>query len=734
MWTVINGFDMTQNIVGYDGQSLIKITQNANDPLPKADFIVDDPTSSIALATQQEVIVFDENAASPYGGTMIPAHNIARNPNFINHGYWPSNGNLASACLTISGNAVNIVFNNATYSGSPSTSYAQVQQNTIIDLVHPGQQYMFSVYVTCTGTVTNANAIIRLDWLDMFGNVITQNGGPNTYFVPQIGTNRVNVYGTAPSGAYGAQLDLGAQVTSATNALNLTYTQAQFEPMWFVAEGVSYPTSFMSYMQSDSIQMPDGSASRACRIFAGYVNDTQAEYRGNFRTWTVSCSGSQAILDETGLYNNDLQYQYDDQIIAAVMNTGMYTNLLATGQPNAFLPNTIVRGVEIDEASFADQTFREVLNYLIDNSNYTYFVDPYYYLHYCPQLYAQAQFSLSDNPDNLTTFAPLDYKVEVDGTQIKNRVKVTGADYLNPPRTDYFSGNGSNRVFAPTYQPHTSFSLTVGGASKVLGLATLIPGFTSGGTVPSGYDAVYDKAMQELTFATAPASGTNNIAWQYDYQAPVAVIVEDIGSITAVGRAFDTKVNDSSLNTATQCKSRGLAELAKWVNPKVSITCSLAWPLYNGAMFQLPSVGSTIYLTSTHDSYSNMPFTIQQMDIEHRGGGTSILTLTLGSYLLNFVDHARNTHKAVNRSRYPSGAAISQSTDLVMQDIFYMLDILATIIAAGTTDITTYSEVINFGAISALSDTTTYSDSFKTPTTTTTSVYGTAVYGQNGYF
>lgn len=654
MWTVINSFDRTAQV-----QRDIAIQASATDPLARLDFTLKDPGSHITLQEVQEVLVFDENTKNLDGTTAIPAYNAVINVFLANTGggptqvpgAWSTSGtNLSLFAWTDDhlGNR-NVVM---TFSNSAVGS-GLAYQNVLAGNVQPGQSYMFSCNVTGGGTITNIQSLVELIWLDSSLSPISTLQDVRT---PPTSTTRIAVSGVAPSNAYAIQVVFGGQSTNATNSGTITFDTPQCEPMWFASsQGISYPTPPCNAGDANSTVLPDGSSTRTCRVFAGYIDDLYDEYAGVNRTWTVSCAGPGSVLENQNLISINYSVPtYDDVIINNILST-YYVNILSSGSPRQQAPPTTVqRGALMDSLSINDGTFREILNGLADTSGYIFYVDNYYYLRYQPLYWDVTPITISDSPDYITSYPPQDYKLQRDATAIKSRVKVVGGKFLAPAIPDTFSGDGTTKVFNLSFQPYNiAGNVTVGGSgvkTGIKGVNTLNVG---------GYLALVDKGGQTLTFQNAPAAGTNNIVLTYTYEAPVAVVVQSLDSYAKYKRWFDSKVNDSTLTSLKAATNRGLSELTKYAFARPILTLKLQRLIYPG---------TTVLFTSSHDGYTSQPFTVQTMRITTLGGGIYIYEYQCGFYNPTFVDHLRNVHKALNRSQTTANVTAAVQTDLVSSD------------------------------------------------------------------
>ena len=438
MFFTINGYDQTLN-VPYDNNFF----RNAlGDPAPRAEFDVWDQGGQLSIDTEQEIIIWDERSV----GNLVPSMNFLLNPLLTSSANWT---NTPNPPITYGSNGASM-----TYSNSP-TGYAFVTQSPPYGYVRPGQQYMLSVYIQATSPV-NIQSRIHMHFQDASLNFL--GSAIEDIRTPPTTQTRISISGTAPAGAYIAAIEFGGQATSTTNSGTINFSAIQFEPMWFVSEGVSYPTPDCNPGRADCATMPDGTTSRACRVFAGVIDDYQVSWEGKKRNWHLFCAGSQCLLDD-GMINGTYSAQYDDQILTSVITNNFTTTAfgitftrISTNAPNNLAPSPIVRAVLMDSQNYTDNSLREVLNGLSDSSQSMFGIDPYYRLFYNPAFYNAAPFGLSQNPDNVSTFPIYEYLLEKDATQRKRKVKVIGGNSGSTPQvSQVLDQNATNVPVAPAY-------------------------------------------------------------------------------------------------------------------------------------------------------------------------------------------------------------------------------------------------------------------------------------------
>jgi hypothetical protein len=662
MLVVVDG--KFQPTVPYD---TIQIAATLADALPRVDFDIWDQGGQMFFDVDQEVIVWNENAPPINGGATPspPSQNYLINPQWA---FGAANWNDASL-----GHITYPATNAVLSFGNIAVFSYYIWQTTLKGYAHPGVQYMLSVYAL-EASLVNGNAFIAIQFQDAANNVL----GSTTYntFTPTTSNTRYNVSATAPANTMFIVAQVGGNATNSTNSGTITFSSVQLEPMWFVTERISYPTPDLNTSQVSVYLLPDNTCSRYARFFAGFIDDVQWEWDGKLKIWHISCAGAQAIL-ENGLINGVYTAQYDDQILSSVVNT-YFNTVIALTAPNNFAPSPVVRGVLMDDQNYTDNTFREVVNGLTDSSGYMGYMDPYYRLFYNPSFYNVASFALSDTiwPASVygagsygvgpygvassSTSPYYDYSGEKDATQRKRRIKIIGGHFDNAAITDLFSGNGSNTVFSPLSQyPKTITSVSVGGTQYKTGTKGRDT-FNSG-----GFAALVDKVNKTLTFSSAPATGTNNIAITYTYEAMVVTQVLDQDAKNAplapayAVPTYDSKVNDTNLISTTTANTRGLAEVSKFGSPLTIIRCKSQ---------QYAPIGFIIYFTATLDNIINQPYVVQQVTGRYLGNGINEFEYQLGYYQPTLLDHIHNANKALNRSPTTANVNTILQVDLAVRE------------------------------------------------------------------
>lgn len=689
VWVTVNNQDQTNNIHFTNAE----LDMALSDPLPTFTFELIDVNSTIALDFNQNVMIWDENAAPDHtvSGRIVqtvPTLNLVQDPLFSNGTTSYVIGGVNSAIASITGGFATFTFSNTTGAGIGNDG--NVKQKTAslaLGYITPGQAYMFSVYVQGFSTPTNIQYYFQINWLDANFNVLSSTA--STPAAPPGTQTQVNVQGTAPANAVYAQAQMGAFTTvSGTNSGTIKIGSIMIEPVWFPNRAlgnnqpVSYPSPDCNFSQVTTFMMPDQTYARRNRIFNGYIANLEASYEGKKRTWAIQCRSKGDVIENGGV-NTPINASYSgvtDAFIIDDIITTYFSGILSHGQANSSQPTTtLVTGTTIDSISFVDQTFREVLNNICDITGFAHHIDPYMYVRYHPIPYDYTSFNLlsdpAHQPDNVTTFAPQEYTYIKDGTQIKNSVKVVGGQVQTTVQ-EQFSGNGTNKVFTLANTPVAVTAITIGGSAFAPTAANKIgiQGQDTNGT--GGVVALMDATTKKVTFNSAPASGTNNVVITYTQNRPVSVLIEENTSIGAYGRRFVAKITDTNLASNTAAKTRGEAELAQWAYPVQNITFKLSSEM--GANWQpinmLIMPGTTILFTSTLDNLSNQPFVIQTVKVTSAGSGVNLYEYEAGVYRPKMLDIHRNLQKAVARNNNTGATTTIQVVYEVLRDNMLYLD------------------------------------------------------------
>jgi hypothetical protein len=674
MWTTIGMRDVT-NVIAPDSEDNgsqqgggISHSASLNDPASTWNCVVDDMDQTLNIQNIEPIIVWDETQPPLAGVPTVPSMNFALNPLLVDNGGhtalvdWLEGGTLPAAVWDYSVSQAPKL----TLANNTNAQYTLQTQTLGLGYVVAGQEYMLSIYMTGSGTIAGWQTLLELTFFDIDQNSLS----PVTIDqrTPLLGQHHLSIAAVAPAGAVSAELAFGGITTSGTNSGAVTFGSIQFEPMWFTDKGVSYPTPDCNFSQVNSVVLPDGTTSRKCRLFAGYVENHVNVYVGGERHTAIQCASSSKLLETAGLISASYTNTQDTTILADALSqlpaNAPIIGQLSIGQQNQFSPtSTLIAGVLVDSISFNDATMREVCNGVSAQSSSLFYVDPYYYLWYVPPSFVGTVVELSDTPDNVNSFSYDTFSVEYDSTNPMNYCRVKGTKQQAAAITDTFSGNGSTTVFNLSEPPFTTHTVTVGGTAQRTGIDG-VDNAKFG--VNLTFKALINKQAQTIKFATAPASGTNNVVVTYTYEDQVIADVLAADAIAEQRMQFWGLVSDSNITSTVAAKHRGLTELQDYAEPRIILTLS-SLGMY------LP-VGSLILFTCAFEGFSRTPFVVQTIDANPLGAGLYHWNYTAGVYQPTVLDHLRNVGKAIKKTPTTANVVVISSIDVALFDSVHLDD------------------------------------------------------------
>lgn len=265
-----------------------------------------------------------------------------------------------------------------------------------------------------------------------------------------------------------------------------------------------------------------------------------------------------------GVWQNNMWVVYDDTLLVqTIVGEVLPEYDVTTYVEAAHLP--------IPKVVFSRRSLRDVLNTICEYSGCSWYVDYDKKLHYFSSEAASAPFSLSDTPDDVTTFgfAHNSLSVDLDGDDIRNRVYVYGGMERQPWVTEIYDASGTTTVFPTAYKASTGVrawlwqgayysyypSGTLGGLPQDLGTTNW---------------ALYDYANGVMVFDVAPSAGTKGVMLDYAYDLPVTVRRTSSSSYTKFGNTwFDYTVYDQSITSKPAGVAKADAILAEYENERV---------------------------------------------------------------------------------------------------------------------------------------------------------------------
>jgi hypothetical protein len=616
MLVTINGFSRQPDM------ETLHISNAISNPVPTADFELEDTGSQISINCLDEVVIIDESA---YGWPIFNVgHNLLVDPVFAN-GSASYTVNALTGVTPTYGYPLTIAYTNATVG---TFTLSQITQTR---LIWPNQQYMLSCNITIGTPLVGSRTVISMQWLDAAQAVISTASSAN--ITSTSGMQRFNVSGTAPSTAKFVKVRIQVFTSNATNSGTCQYQDLQLEPMTFINDGLSYPSKAINTNQPNVTILPNSTNVRQFRLFGGYVTKRTASYDGPNRVWKIECSGYGWLLAGTNV-SGTYKQQNASTIVTSIIDTYLVGKITHNNVP-------FIGGAFIDQISWDDTPIKDAFQTLADSSGqFFWYVDAYGNDWFHHVGFYGSKYNLSTSPDNIYTFPFYEDDFTQEASQFANDIKVVGGTYHAGPITDSWTGDGVTTVFPLTQSPFAFTTFTMGGVAKKVGI--------DGVDASATFDALVNKTSKQITFTVAPGVGViSNLSYTYDTQAVTESIdpqsVFDYGGLT-----MKKVITDSSLTTLKVSAKRGLAELSQYSRPR---------PSANLKTQQYFQIGKTVQITHQYEGLTQAPYIVQQVDIIYKGTDARTLlpiheySLQLGALNPDLVNFFLHFHKNVNRGQ-----------------------------------------------------------------------------------
>jgi len=205
-----------------------------------------------------------------------------------------------------------------------------------------------------------------------------------------------------------------------------------------------------------------------------------------------------------------------------------------------------------------------------------------------------------------------DVRIEDDGyddTEVVNDLTVLGQNLMYST-IDTFNGNNSDTVFTLDNNP-VVVKVSVGGVEK---------------TPEEDYD--FDTMARTITFATAPATGSNNISVEYDFERPLYIRGVRETSITTYGR-HAKKLNLPWIST----KADGIRFVQSYLNRYKDISRKVK--VESGRLLNSLQENDIVHLTNTQKAIDD-DFVIKSIQWTYPQLKT---TVEVGEYYFDFFEY-----------------------------------------------------------------------------------------------
>lgn len=529
--------------------------------------------------------------------------------------------------------------------------YYVLQQYTLAGQIVPGQQYLLSAYWTWGSPDNNTKGFVQIDWYDASKTHISN----AFFFGPAPGVTpltRYQIASTAPASATYAQVSIGIQTLSNTNAATVTIENVMLEPMWF--SDISYPTPFAGPNQPNCQQLGNsGLWVRQYRKFGGLVNHVlYKNYHGNVRTIQVSAVGFAWLMSLVNAADT----------FAANLDSAIFKSLLSTYFGSLFNTSQIVDGVTISNLFCNWDDLRTIFDGLAAQAAYFWTVDSYWSALYQPPGYTALPFSLicdnSVTPNMSTTYPAFNFQAEMDYTQPGSNILVIGG-----------TPAGTTLTAALTSGTHyTSLSVVALQEALPANLICSLSG-TQGITLSADANAG-DTTINIFNFLalTDYAKGSSIspqplCARVLDPAAIQTVKQNNLYSQGLVTSLLMRKINDTTLQSLPDCNQRGLAELIQYDAERY---------IYHLTTNVELIAGQSVPVTSNTDNLSATTLLVQQVTATWKGVDGTMTDVWEYAADLGAVNRAASTilsHIFRRTNTNSSSPAIIQTSLVAMERI-----------------------------------------------------------------
>lgn len=283
----------------------------------------------------------------------------------------------------------------------------------------------------------------------------------------------------------------------------------------------------------NEITVLDGST----KIFAGVIVTVSESIEGALLKYSVQCKDWTHYLDRV-LVAEVFTAQTVNQIISFI-NTNYLTGFTISHVSCAITVNTI---------TFNRLPVSKCLDILAQQVNYSWYPDYDKDLHFFAKNSEAAPFSLTDTNGNYINSS---LNLTDDISQMRNRVLIRGGEMIGSSQTKNLTGDGTNKTFPLGFKFATLPTVTVGGASKTVGVEFI--------DKDTDYDCLWNFNEKYLRFPTAPAGSAAIVATGTPL-IPILVQVQDDASITQYG-AYEFTDTNKTIASKEEAKQYAISQL-----------------------------------------------------------------------------------------------------------------------------------------------------------------------------
>jgi len=343
------------------------------------------------------------------------------------------------------------------------------------------------------------------------------------------------------------------------------------------------------------------------KLFGGFVIKPKRSGIVTNDRVAVSCGDYAAYTDHI-----IVKVAYANKTDAYILN-----DLFSTYFPEINSTTFVTAYVTHSNKQFNRKKLREIIDELASAANADWYIDYDKKLHFFQNETSQSPFSISSQPNYVTSFPCQNLEVQEDGTGIVNLVEVVGGIYLSDDQTIYLPGTGkSNRVLLPYRMrgPASGGGLQVSrndgsDASPIWTTMTVKVAYISVlGATTEVLFYYEEKVIEQQNNFPNLQSGVRIFG---RYEIPLRVRVRDDASYALYGRWFYDYINDPNLIDKQSARLVGKARLA---------AASIANPTITFKTFKSGLRAGQRLAIYDHTKNINGTYIIQKVTMNDRGG------------------------------------------------------------------------------------------------------------------
>jgi len=362
----------------------------------------------------------------------------------------------------------------------------------------------------------------------------------------------------------------------------------------------------------DEIEITDGLST----IFAGVIIEVEEETDALLIRYRVECKDWTHYLDRSLVVES-----YKDKTVNEIIDH-INDNYLS-----GFTITNVDCDIFVTSITFNRIPVSQCLQILAEKTNYSWYIDYDKDIHFFAKNSETSPFDLTDE-NGKYIFSSL--KITEDISQIRNKIYVRGGEAEATSRDDNFVGDGTKKTFALSYKFASKPTVTVGGASKTVGIDFLDT---------SGYDCYWNYNEKYIRFDTAPASSAA-IVVSGNPLYPILIQVQDDVSIAEYG-TYEFSLIDKAIKSNDEARLYGYSQLTAYANN----IKEGSFQTYESGLRS----GQAINIQSTVRG-TNESFLIQRVNLQMRGPNDGLWTVELATLrTLGIIDFLQKLLMAYDR-------------------------------------------------------------------------------------